>query len=118
MRLIAIAGLAFALAGCQSMKDALDPSLPPPTAPIDAKIAKVSEELAKQCALLATGIVLADTFTSKPEIEKTLKIAEAARASFCAAPPTDVNTAIATVASMAIAINVALRGEQTASVTP
>ena len=103
--------MALLLAGCQTTTTAVttDPALPPPSAPIDKKIANISEELAKQCALLATGIVLAQTFIDKPEVKKQLKVAEAARAAFCAAPPTDVNTAISTVAAMAIAINLSLR---------
>lgn len=116
MKPMLVAGLALSLAGCQTVKQALDPSLPPPTVPIDQKIAKISEELAKQCALLQTGIVLAGTFTKSEELKKTLIVAEAARAQFCAAPPSDVNSAISTVAAMAIAVNLTLREQQTAAV--
>lgn len=113
MKMLIVAGVALALAGCQTVKVSLDPSVPPPQAPIDQKIAKISEELAKQCALLATGIVLVQTF--KPDLKEQLKLAEAARSAFCAKPPTDVNTAIATVAAMAIAVNTALQEKE---VTP
>lgn len=98
---------ALTLAGCQTVA----PSTPPavPASAVDQKIAEVSKELADQCALLRTGIVLARAFVDKDKAQKVLAVAEAARAQFCAAPPVDTATAIQTVAAMAIAVNQALK---------
>lgn len=95
----------FLLAGCQTKK---------PTAPsvdateLDAKIAKASQTLAKQCTLLAVAISIGEAWASNPKVDQALVAAEAARQRFCAAPPKDTATAIQAVADMAIAVNAAL----------
>lgn len=75
---------------------------------VDARIASVSDALAKECTLLAIAIEAGGMFTKSAKVQRALNAAEAGRQQFCAAPPTDTNTAIATVAKMAVAVNVAL----------
>lgn len=95
----------FLLAGCQSTK----PSAPAVDATeLDAKIAKASQTLAKQCTLLAVAISIGEAWASNPKVDQALVAAEAARQRFCAAPPKDTATAIQAVADMAIAVNAAL----------
>lgn len=75
---------------------------------VDAKIAAASEKLAKECTLLAIAIESGRLFTNSAKVQRALDVAEAGRATFCASPPTNVNSAIVTVANMAVAVNVAL----------
>ena len=75
---------------------------------VDSRIAAVSAQLAKECTILAVAIEVGGAFNKSAKVARALAIAEVGRAEFCAAPPTDTNTAIATVAKMAVAINVAL----------
>lgn len=77
-------------------------------AKVDAKIAEVSQTLAKQCTILALAIAAGEAWASNPKVDRVLVAAEAARQSFCAAPPKDTATAIQAVADMAIAVNSAL----------
>lgn len=108
MRFALVACGALALAGCQTVSTT-PPVAAVPASAVDVKIAQVSKELADQCALLKTGIILARAFVDKERVQKTLVVAEAARSEFCAAPPTDVVSAIQTVAAMALAVNRALK---------
>lgn len=96
--IVLVAGLA--LAGCQVKPS---PVATVPQAPVDAKIAAVSQELAQYCATAQMGIVLvrALNLSNKPEVRKSLAAAEAARAAFCASPPTDTVTAIGVMAAIA-----------------
>lgn len=75
---------------------------------VDARIASVSDALAKECSILAVAIEVGRVFAKPAKVQKALAAAEAGRAEFCAEPPSDTNTAIATVAKMAMAVNVAL----------
>lgn len=99
----ALAG-GFFLAGCQTKPVA--PSVD--ATELDAKIAKASATLAKQCTLLAVAISLGEAWASDPKVDQALIAAEAARQRFCAAPPRDTASAIQAVADMAIAVNAAL----------
>lgn len=75
---------------------------------VDTKIAAASAKLAKECTLLAIAIESGRLFSNSSKLQKALDAAEGARGAFCSAPPTDVNSAIATVARVAISINTAL----------
>ena len=98
-RLLVAPLIALTLAACQTPK----PAAPAPSA-TDQKIAELSAKLAKQCNLVAVGIALGATLNTNPKLDRALASAEAARKSFCAAPPSDINTAIATLADMAQAV--------------
>lgn len=105
-KLLIVTLVTISTVACNQQKPA---TTVPTAAPIDQKIAKVSQELAQQCATLATVITLAEIYNTKPEVDKALAAGEAARKAFCANPPSDVNTAIASVADIAIAISTELR---------
>lgn len=98
--LLIVPVLGLALTACQTMKPPVDPA-PSPT---DQKIAELSTRLAKQCNTVAVAIALGAAFNTNPKLDKAITTAEAARKAFCAAPPSDINTAIATLADMAQAI--------------
>lgn len=75
---------------------------------VDTRIAAASAKLAKECSLLAIAVEAGRLFSNSAKVQKALDIAEAGRAAFCNAPPQDVNSAIVTVANMAVAVNIAL----------
>lgn len=94
--------LALTLAACQTKAPAPVPA--PGASATDQKIAELSTKLAKQCNTVAVAIALGAAFNTNPKLDKAITTAEAARKAFCAAPPSDINTAIATLADMAQAI--------------
>lgn len=101
MRAPIVAGLAaLALAGCQTTKPA-DPKAVP-VAPVDAKIASVSQELAAYCGTAKALLPLVGAFVgTKPAVRKVLASGQAAADRFCEAPPEDLNEAISTMAKIA-----------------
>jgi hypothetical protein len=107
---ILASGVLLALTACTTTQTAapINPAVPA-GAKVDEKIAMVSAELAKQCTLLAVGLMTAKSFVEDEKGLKAIDAAEEARKEFCLAPPTDVNTAILTVAKMAIAVNESLK---------
>lgn len=107
MRVVLALLAAVVLAACNQTKP--DTSAATPVAPIDAKIAKVSQDLAKNCALLSTGIVLAQAFNKSQKLTPVLASAKLAQEDFCAHPPTDTATAIQLVAQAAVDISNALK---------
>jgi hypothetical protein len=113
VRVMIAAGAMLALTACQTTQTAapIAPNVPP-AAKVDDKIAAVSAELAKQCMLLAIGLMTAKSFVTDEKGIKAIDAAEEARKEFCLAPPTDLNTAILTVAKMAIAVNASLKPQK------
>lgn len=81
--------LGLPLAACQT---AAPP--PAPQAPIDQRIAAVSQDLAKNCAALSTGIVLAQVFNKSERMRPILRAAKVTQENFCAAPPANTAEAI------------------------
>lgn len=90
--------LALALTACQTVKPA-DPALP--AAPIDARIAAVSAELAGYCSTARALLPIVGAFATKPTAIKAVASARVGVARFCEAPPENVNEAIATLAQIA-----------------
>lgn len=107
-RFIGAAALCCVLASCVTTGPAGSGTTATVSTKVDARIAAVSDALARECTLLAIAIEAGGMFTKSAKVQKALSAAEAGRQQFCAAPPTDTNTAIATVAKMAVAVNVAL----------
>lgn len=104
MRKITICVLALGLAACQTTKQ----TVTVPAAPVDAKIAKVSEDLAKQCAAAKVLITLADLYVSDSKVQLAVDTADATVTRFCAKPPQNVNDAILLVAQVATDLNTAI----------
>lgn len=111
MRAAILATCALALAGCQTTGPT-PPAAAVPAAPIDAKIAKVSADLAKNCALLQGGLAVAEAFNKSVKVKPIIAAARATAADFCAAPPTDTATAIQLVAQAAIEVSNAMKEAQ------
>lgn len=107
-RIFAALALALLCASCVTTGPAGSGTTATVSTKVDARIAAVSDALSKQCVLLAIAIEAGGMFTKSAKVQKALSAAEAGRQQFCAAPPTDTNTAIATVAKMVVAVNVAL----------
>lgn len=111
---------AFTLAACQTAGGAKlpDTSALPSATQVDAKVAAVSQQLAQQCATLQTVLILANALDTKDKYKKAIDAASAARTAYCnSAPPSDVNTAALAIASMAIAVNEAIKAEKKANVS-
>lgn len=99
---IALACLGLALAGCQTVKPAAPADVS--ATKIDTKIAQVSQQLAQYCTLVQMGITAGEAFSSNPKVDEALGYGKIAVSRFCAAPPSDTKTAIASLAAIAIDI--------------
>lgn len=97
------AAAAFALAGCQTTKTATAPAIS--ATQIDAKIASVSQRLAQYCTVVSLGITAGEAFATNPKVDQALALGKIAVARFCSAPPSDTQTAIASLAAIAIDIS-------------
>jgi hypothetical protein len=90
---------ALAMGGCQTVQPAPSVSVQTPVRPptkADAAVAKASEQLARYCGLTRATVAAVGLFAS-PKVHSAVDYASAVLETVCAAPPTDVRTAIDTV---------------------